>query len=212
MITPNKRVRMAGNVDSSDISEAIKHFQIPSNLTVEGVEVPISLVQLVDGTKRPIPFVSGSAPWGNGLPRMVRDATANDSDKSFTVPAGKIWNLRSVAMTLVCTATVGNRVLEARVTDVAGDIIAIGPRTAAITAGQSSSYLWVSGGLSSTATGDMASLNDGSTVNVIKIASTIPFNGFLLTEGFTVRCLDVGAIDAAADDLTIVLTYEEYDA
>ena len=209
MITPNKRVRMAGNVDSSDISEAIKHFQIPSNLTVEGVEVPISLVQLVDGTKRPIPFVSGSAPWGNGIPRMVRDATANNSDKTLTVPAGKIWSVQYVHAEIAATATVGNRQLVGIITDGTNPIYST-PRTGNIAAGQTGVLKLLAGGALFTTSTSLVPLLSGAAPNICSGASLQ--NPIILLAGYTLRVLDAAAIDPAADDLTMIVQYTEYDA
>ena len=44
-----------------------------------------------------------------GIPQLQADEAANDSDKSFTVPAGRMWELTSIWVELVSTATVGNR-------------------------------------------------------------------------------------------------------
>ena len=145
-----------------------------------------------------------------GTPTWVRDATLNDSDKSFTVPANKRWILKYIAATIECSATVGNRVLEARITNGA-DIVAIGPRSGVITAGQDASYQYSTGGLASSTATDMASLFDGQGVNVTKITAAIPLDGYALPGGYVVRVLDVGAIDVAADDMVVVLYYEELD-
>ena len=150
-------------------------------------------------------------PWGKGTPKWTRDATLNDSDKSFTVPTGKVWLVRSVTATIVCTATVGNRILEARITDGA-DIVAIGPRSGAIAASQKGTYQWMEGGLSTSTSGDLASLVDGTTVNVVRAVATIPSGGYIIPAGYVVQVSDVAAVDAAADDLIVVLHYVEYDA
>lgn len=208
MITPSKRVKMAGNVDSTDISEAIKHFQIPSNLTVEGVEVPISLVQLVDGTKRPIPFVSGSAPWGNGIPSFVNDIVTNDSDKSYTVPVGKIWSLKFLYGEIVTTATVGNRVLVAQITDGTNPIWT-NKATASIVASKRGIVRSSFGGSIALLSTPRRILSGATDCDVI---SDTGEPEILLPAGYTIRIWDVAAVDPAADDLTVVLHYVEYDA
>jgi len=191
---------MAGNVDSSDISEAIKEYLIPFTTQKDGVRVPISLVQLVDGTKRPIPFISNSAPWGNGVPTWIRDATLNDSDKSFTVPVGKIWILTHLYMILTATATVGNRNLTVRVNNTSGQEVAIYDYATAIAAGETRVREMAFEGF----TDDWAVGPSGLSVGGM--------SKMIIPGGYSVRLYDSAAIDAAADDLTINLNYLEYDA
>jgi len=196
VIATVKKLKLAGSVDASDLSEAVKEYRIPFSSDVDGVKVPVSLVQLVDGTKRPIPLVSTSAPWGNGVPTWVRDATLNDSDKSFTVPVGKIWKMNGIYYLLAASATVGNRVPK----------ISIAP--------DGTNYLaWFTGlavAASATATGMMTF--DGITddfVNMFTISQGVM--PVILNAGSVIRVWDNAAIDPAADDLTVVLHYVEYD-
>lgn len=199
---------MAGNVDSSDISEAVKHFQIPSNLTVEGVEVPISLVQLVDGTKRPIPFVSNSAPWGNGTINNLVDKTADDSDKSFIVPANKIWVLNSIWAEIATTATVGNRVLIMQISN-GTDPLWASRATVSITASKRGiARVSFNSGFSSLTT--PRRILAGTTDCDVAVETGEP--EMRLTAGAIIRVWDIAAIDPAADDLTVVIHYVEYDA
>jgi len=196
VISTVKKLKLAGSVDASDLSEAVKEYRIPFSSDVDGVKVPVSLVQLVDGTKRPIPLVSPSSPWGNGVPTWMRDATANDSDKSFSVPAGKIWLLKSVWLLLTATATVGNRVIRVEIENVATNPMSrwdIGVNQAA-----STTYAYLYG--------------PSVPVDVTGSGVSMGTPEIILTEGMIVRAYDTAAIDAAADDLTVVLHYVEYDA
>lgn len=136
-------------------------------------------------------------PWGKGTPVWVRDATANDSDKSFTVPAGKVWDLKSVNMKLVTTATVGNRVMRVRVKPDGTNhdmLESVGSNAAA----SSTTLFWDSFG------GQVSSLQTAAVFHTWPV--------MLLPAGAVVQCVDTAAIDAAADDLTVVLHYVEYDA
>jgi len=185
---------MAGNVDSSDISEAIKEYLLPFTTQKDGVRVPISLVQLVDGTKRPIPFVSGSAPWGNGVPNLVRDTTLNDADKDMVlVPAGKYYVVESIMINLITTATVGNRVLTVSLRNAGGDVIFLNQASAVVASSTGNKQFSING--SGTAAHYANAL----------FPSVIP-------AGYYYRIYDSNATDPAADDMTVSISYKEYDA
>lgn len=147
-------------------------------------------------------------PWGKGTPVWVRDATLNDSDKTFTVPAGKIWRMLSIDAELVATATVGNRVLTAIITDGA-NTVQNGVRSGNITASQRGRYRVIFGSAIFGTTQDAVPAFSGSQANVVVYG---PMPSMILTAGCVIRVLDLAAIDAAADDLTVVLHYVEYDA
>ncbi len=146
-------------------------------------------------------------PWGKGTPRWVRNDDLNDSDKLFIVPTGKVWDMKSVDALLATTATVGNRFLAVAFGDGTNTIrhyIA----TAAIAASQKGGYALSCSG--SVAASSIAGKTlDASSPNVQISLGTAPV---LLLAGYTVRVWDLSAIDAAADDLTVVLHYVEYDA
>jgi hypothetical protein len=151
----------------------------------------------VDGTKRPIPFVSGSAPWGNGTPNFVRDATLNDSDKTLTVPKGKMWDMKGIWIFLTTTATVGNRLLSIRLAPNGVNyinVLQLGALAASLTESGMLSFQGV--------TDDYA------------VSSTTMAQGIfpcLLPAGAAIRIFDAAAIDAAADDLEVLYHYVEYD-
>ncbi len=126
-----------------------------------------------------------------------QDATLNDSDKTLTVPADRIWVIRSAFAQLITTATVGNRRLSLRWRDATDSIY--GMITAAITHAASSTrhYNWIPGGHAfTTLQGDFLSL-------------TFPVE-LVLPAAFDIRIFDINAIDAAADDMTVSLLYDEY--
>jgi len=143
-----------------------------------------------------------------GTPKWTRDAALNDSDKSFTVPAGKVWEMRSVHGEIGCTGTVGNRSLMVQITN-GTDAVDSSPKTASITATQygviKASY---GGAVFSTTAGFVPRLDGTAPSAGTAYGNSVP----LLLPGYVVRVYDVAAIDAAADDLTVVLHYIEYDA
>lgn len=153
--------------------------------------------------------MSKEYPWGKGTPTWVRDATANDSDKSFTVPTGKLWCLKAIEACLTCTATVGNRVLSAVITNGVNQIHSLW-QSASITASQVGVvYGATSLGTPSTTASRKPTLAGGDSVNVA-INDSLP--DMVLPAGYVIRVYDSAAIDPAADDLIVVLHYVEYDA
>ena len=141
-------------------------------------------------------------PWGKGTPTWTRDATANDSDKSFTVPAGKLWEMRGIHVLISNSATVGNRALQVRVAPDGVNYITLGN----------------GGNVAASATGALigsfAGCGDDSTIliNGVSNAQVLPMMPMILPAGAIIRVLDATAVDAAADDMTVVLHYVEYDA
>lgn len=150
-----------------------------------------------------------SKPWGDGTPVWVRDDAANDSDKSFTVPAGKVWSLKSVHAELATTATVGNRNLAVSMTD-GTNPINIQARSAAIAASKTGVVNVFMGGGFYSATTQYNPLLTGA-VPDIAFGASYQYE-CILPAGYVIRVYDVAAIDPNADDLTVVLHYVEYDA
>jgi len=150
--------------------------------------------------------MSKEYPWGKGTPTWVRDATANDSDKSFTVPAGKVWVIKSVYHEELCTATVGTRLFWALITNGA-DVVYRSPGVS-LTASQQGAGQYACGFSSYLTTIPTRTLS-GATNNA---QNTAFMPDFVMPAGYVVRVYDSATIDAAADDLTVVLHYVEYDA
>jgi len=142
-----------------------------------------------------------------GTPKWTRDAALNDSDKSFTVPTGKRWDVKMVRGTLVTSATVGNRVLQIQITDGTNNLITM-CKTASIAASSAGIVGVWENAPSSTSTTDIMT-ETGTSPSVSKVA---PMPPLLLAAGSVIRVYDFAAIDAAADDLTVVFEYIEYDA
>lgn len=135
-------------------------------------------------------------PWGKGTPTWTRDAAANDSDKTIlTVPAGKIAEIRSLSVALTSTATVGNRNILIEIGD--GTNV-VGRYTVNVNQAASLTYYYdFTPGMTRFATAPY-------------LQNNIPAS--ILLAGYTVRVYDSAAVDAAADDMTVVLHYVVYDA
>jgi len=149
-------------------------------------------------------------PWGLGVPTWVTDATANDSDKTYTVPEGKVWDIKMILSQLNATAVAGNRFLGIYINNPAGAAIIVPTTTAAIAANVvGGARMYFGSPFASNTT--VYNRLDTPLTNVT-VAKTLGEATTLLTAGCTVRVWDVSAIDPAADDLTVVLHYIEYDA
>jgi len=135
-----------------------------------------------------------------GTPKITYDAALNDSDKSFTVPVGKQWHLTYLWARIVATATVGNRYLVAIMTDGTNEIWRSGAGSN-VAASNSGSFLMRIG-----------ITQVSSTVFGSNVANVDGLPDIVMKAGYVLRIYDGGAIDAAADDLTVVLAYDEYEA
>ena len=144
-------------------------------------------------------------PWGKGTPKWTLDATANDSDKSFTVPAGKVWDLRSVEVDFLATATVGNRSVRMAISNGAAFVH---QSIAVVAAASASAVLFIGVGVNGSSTGRPRVVGGGSATATVNDS----LQPMLLPAGYIVRVYDVSAVDVAADDMTVVLHYVEYDA
>lgn len=125
------------------------------------------------------------------------DATANDSDKTFTVPAGEMWKLNSMLITLVSTATVGNRQIVIEAKDPTG--VMMGRMSAgAVQAASLTRYYSVMQGI----------YRESAFING-DIQVPMPVDTYL-KPGSTLRVFDSGAVDAAADDMTVAYSYKKF--
>jgi hypothetical protein len=153
--------------------------------------------------------MSKDYPWGKGTPTWVRDATANDSDKSYTVPNGKYWVMKFCGAEILNTATVGNRSLCLQIFDASADCVYSSSATAAIAASQRGSLGVIFGDSNITPYTTARRFVSTSMPNVSLVEAAPPM---VLEAGYSVRLRDIQSIDIAADDLTAILHYVEYDA
>lgn len=124
------------------------------------------------------------------------DDTANDSDKSFVVPAGRIWTLKWAHVRLTTTATVGNRQLRMQVQDDSANTVFDIHAGAVQAASLERHYEFMQGIYRET------SFIDG--------AIQVPMPKCLhLLPGWTLRFKDENAVAAAADDMVVSFMYDE---
>jgi hypothetical protein len=133
-----------------------------------------------------------------GRLEVVGDAIANDSDKTYTVPAGEEWYVVSVFAVLAATATVGNRRVTVQVLDASDNVLASVPAGAVQAASATVSYNFAPGIADQT-----------SAVNSV-LGTSLP--AFVLGAGMKLKVFDAAAIDAAADDLTVRATVKKVKA
>jgi len=120
---------------------------------------------------------------------LVNDATPNDSDKTFTVPAGEEWEILSIYAQLTTTATVGNRAMAVEFMTAAGDIIASVWASSAPLQAASLSYKYT--------------LAPGMDVVASAPRSSGSIPSLALLAGYQIRVYEYVAVDPAADDMTV---------
>lgn len=127
----------------------------------------------------------------------VRDAAANDSDKSWTVPGNEIWKLNWAHVTLATSADVGNRRIEMAVSDAAGDEVMDLVAGAVQAASTTVHYGFLQGIFRET------------TVVGGELQVPMPIDLYL-EPGFTLRFFDSATIAAGADDMTVSFQYQRF--
>jgi len=135
-------------------------------------------------------YAPAVAPLAPAPDTLVDDATANDSDKTFTVPASTIWEPLFVVVTLVTTATVGNRKMRLEIGDGAA-LWWFKEWTPTQAASLTRNYFAALG------------LPDDAAFDANGRARMLLEPKFPLPAAWTVRLFDVNAIAAAADDMTV---------
>lgn len=122
---------------------------------------------------------------------LQSEEVVDDSDKTFTVPAGTEWEILSIYVEYISTATAGNRQVAIRFTDGADDII--GQVRAGIAQAASLTRFYQFGvGLA-----DLTAFRDTDF-----LMTPLP-RGLVLPAGYKVRVFDKAAIAAAADDMDV---------
>ena len=121
---------------------------------------------------------------------LVAEETADDSDKTLTVPASTEYQLLSVWVELTTTADVGDRQLEVQIQDSAGDVIAQVQAGIVQAASLTRNYLFALN------VPDLTAFRDTSF-----LMSPLPC--LVLPAGYKVRVFDNNAVAAAADDMVV---------
>ena len=131
-------------------------------------------------------------------PELTTDTTANDSDKTFTVPSNQIWHVQFVHIQLATTATVGNRQMDIAVRDDSNAIILLLPAGTTQAASLTRYYAYFP-------TAPLAT-------SFISSRLVVPLPPLLfLPAGYNLRVHDNGDVDLAADDMTVQIMNNRYD-
>lgn len=117
-----------------------------------------------------------------------REVLSNDSDINIVFVNGA--KLNWVQLTYVSTATAGNRQVELRVKDAAGNVLYSVSAGAVQAASLTRQYLFMKGVAREAA--------------FVATHITCPMPEPIVPPGGTLQIIDTAAIDAAADDLTVV--------
>lgn len=131
--------------------------------------------------------------------KQQADVTADDSDKTFTVPAGKFWIVKWIYVAYVSNPTAGNRTVRVDFKDPT-NIFAYVAAGATQAANLTRSYFFGPGVVDDTSFGSQGELFTDLGVN------------FPLPPGYTVRVYDSAAIAPAADDMTVRMIVDERSA
>jgi len=163
---------------------------------IEAIQAAIEGTQAVSGPLTDTQLRATAVPVvDDSIVILTADVTADDSDKSFTVTALKVWQPLSVQVSLVTTATVGNRQMTIDITDGSDNLLAR-VRAGAVQAA-SLTYTYTFG------------LGLDKDVAPIALHLTAPLPAMLLAAGYKIRVYDSAAVAAAADDMTVrIITAE----
>lgn len=143
---------------------------------------------------------------GGGLPVIMSESwrvmitssvTADNSNKTFTVPANREWQILRVFVKYVSTATVGNRQIGYRIETSGGATIARYLASVVQTASLTRYYQFAPGCADLLGFRDTDMLNINIGVGELMVATQI------------LRVWDNKAIAAAADDMDVHLVYAE---
>jgi hypothetical protein len=125
----------------------------------------------------------------------VFDALANDSNKSWVVPAGEVWKLNWGHILYVASADAGNRQMEMVVLDDLGQEV----------------YNIFAGGIQGASTTRHYNFAQGvyreTAFTALEIQVPTPIDLYM-PAGFTLKFFDSSAIAAAADDMTVAFQVE----
>ena len=127
-------------------------------------------------------------------PGLSAEEAANDSDKSFAVPASTEWIIKSIWVELTTTGTGGDRQMEIQIQDDSADVIMSMRAGLVQAASLTYNYLFAPN------IADLTALRD-----VDYLSTLIP--ELWLPASYGVRVFDNNAVDAAADDMIVQIRY-----
>lgn len=153
---------------------------------VDGISGALSLLVGGNAVSATNPLPVGD----NWRASLVSSETSNDSDVTMTVPASTEYQLLTIWVELVTTATVGDRQIEIQFTDASDDVIAQVQAGIVQAASLTRNYLFALN------VADLTAFRDTSFL-------TTPLPCMVLPAGYKIRVYDNNAVDAAADDMVI---------
>lgn len=130
---------------------------------------------------------------------LTKDETANNSDKTITIPAGIEWEIMWIWVEYTATATVGARQLEIQFQDNVSSVIAQWQTGTAQEGGLTYKYLFGVG------VPDLPYIRDANYIMTPLMGATF------LTEGQKIRIWDNNAIDPTADDMLVQIEHGYHD-
>ncbi len=129
--------------------------------------------------------------------KTLSDEALNDSDKEFSVPAGKTWEVLAVYVKLISTASAGARHIVITMRDSADKLLS--GCAAGATQAASLTYEYSFG------------VNLPAQVTVVNNMLQAPLAYGRWPAGVKIRVFDIAAIAPAADDMTVNMLYAERD-
>jgi len=132
----------------------------------------------------------------DGIFRLIRDTTLNNSSKDFVVPLGFKWKLHSISGNLIPSGVAGNRRMAVQIIDPNTNIVYISINNGSIPASVTTQFTFQ---------------GDAIETTVLSLGGFAPLYPGEVPGGFTVRVLDFLAVDAAADDMTVNIMYDEFE-
>lgn len=124
------------------------------------------------------------------------DNTLDDIDKTVTVPAGRIWWVHSITVTLITSATVGDRLI----------------RFDTLTSDASAGIRGAAGAVLAASTRGFYSFFPGAPLDTAFIDRTISApipTRMLLIAADIIRVREINAVDAGSDDMLTRIVYDE---
>lgn len=121
---------------------------------------------------------------------LTADTDANDSDKTFTVDSLERWHVYSVFVSLVTTATVGNRQVRVDFMDSSSNVFCTVLAGAVQAASATVNYSFAPG------------LPHLTAAVGTELEAPLPATMVLLP-GYKIRVYDSAAVAASADDMTV---------
>lgn len=206
--------QLSRNPSNAGYATPIKTYPVPAVTNEDGtISVPAQAVYLIDPTVEPIPMGSDVTLKTvlNTYPLQYLRTAEGLVAAGLTVglvPTGVTCNAMFLTLDIVCTGTVGNRIVYVRVVDAGTRTIWAGSVAAAGTAGQTIGYdvaFAVPGATPSTT----VRRNLGNTANVnVMVRENCPLS--VLGPGYSVVIDDTADVDIA-DAVTSRFTYRAFN-